>query len=119
MKLLHVTIQTSKFEEEIKFYQTYAGLKIQKDLRPAGKQIVFLADGDDETCVEIVDNPEADAAGNEYISIGFISQDVEAKREEFEKLGYNPTPMFSPMPQVKFFFVKDPAGVKVQFICPF
>ena len=116
MKLLHVTIQTSKFEEEIKFYQINVGLQIQRDLRPAGKQIVFLADGNDETCVEIIENPEADAAGNEYISIGFKTQDVEAKREEFENLGYNPTPMFSPMPKVKFFYVKDPAGVKVQFM---
>lgn len=42
MKLLHVTIQTSKFEDEINFYQTFAGLKIQNDMRPLGKPIVFL-----------------------------------------------------------------------------
>jgi len=116
MKLLHVTIQTSKFEEEIKFYREFVGLNIQNDLRPMGKEIVFLADGEQEKYIEIINNPEAFDAGNKYLSIGFKTQDVEAKREEFEKLGFKPTPIISPLPQVKFFFVKDPAGVNVQFM---
>jgi len=116
MKFLHVTIQTSKFEEEINFYQKYVGLNIQEDMRPLGNPIVFLSGGVDEACVEIKENPEADDAGNKYISIGFKTENAEAKREEFEKLGLQPTPIISPMPQVKFFFVKDPAGVNVQFL---
>lgn len=116
MKLLHVTIQTSKFDETIEFYENFAGLSIQRDLRPMGKPIVFLANGDNETCIEIIDNPEANDTGNKYLSIGFKTEDVDAKYDEFGKLGYEPTPMQSPMPQVKFFFVKDPAGVNVQFM---
>lgn len=116
MKLLHVTIQTSKFEDEINFYQTFAGLKIQNDMRPLGKPIVFLGETADCTCVEIIYNPEADSAGNKYLSIGFETDYVETKRDEFERQGYEPTPLLSPAPNVKFFYVNDPAGVKVQFL---
>ena len=36
-----------------------------------------------------------------------------AKREELIAMGLEATPMISPNPQVRFFFVKDPAGVNV------
>ena len=59
---------------------------------------------------------EAENAGNEFLSIGFRTQDVEAKREELLEKGLNVSPMVSPGPQVKFFHVTDPAGVRVQFM---
>lgn len=115
MKMLHVTIQTSKFESEIGFYEKEVGLTIQRDMRPM-KDLVFLANGEGETCVEVLNNPDAVDAGNQNLSIGFKTEDVEKKREELAAAGYEVTPMISPMPEVKFFFVTDPAGVRVQFI---
>lgn len=115
MKMLHVTIQTSKFESEIEFYEKEVGLTIQRDMRPM-KDLVFLANGEGETCVEVLRNPDAEDAGNENLSIGFKTEEVEKKREELIAAGYEVTPMISPMPDVKFFFVTDPAGVRVQFI---
>ena len=115
MKMLHVTIQTNRFEEEIKFYENEVGLTLQGDLRPH-KEIVFLANAEGETCVEVLHNPEADDAGNKNLSIGFKTGDVEKKREEMVAAGHEVTPMISPMPDVKFFFAKDPAGVTVQFM---
>jgi len=116
MKMLHVTIQTAKFEETIRFYREVAGLEIQSDMRPQGRNIVFLADSPGKTCVEIIENPAAADSGSEHLSVGFQADDVESLRLELEKRGYAPTPMVSPAPGVKFFFVKDPAGVKVQFM---
>ncbi len=115
MKMLHVTIQTNRFEEEIKFYEKEVGLTLQRDMRPH-KDLVFLANAAVETCVEVLHNSEADDAGNKNLSIGFKTDDVEKKREEMVAAGYEATPMISPMPEVKFFFVKDPAGVTVQFM---
>lgn len=116
MKLLHITIHTSKIEEEIKFYEELAGLSIVRDMRGKGPNIVFLTNAEGETCIEIIDAPEAENAGNENISIGFQSENVEKLRTELEEKGLNPSPMISPNPHVKFFFVTDPAGVKVQFM---
>lgn len=115
MKMLHVTIQTSKFESEIRFYEKEVGLTVQRDMRPV-KDLVFLANEEGETCIEVLNNPEAEDAGNPNLSIGFKTEDVDKKREELIAAGYDVTPMISPMPNVKFFFVTDPAGVKVQFI---
>ena len=116
MKLVHVTIQTNKFEKEIEFYKKYAGLVVQQDMRPMGRNLVFLAENKGDTCIEIIENKEAEAAGNSNISLGFHTNDLAAKREELISAGFTPTPIISPMPDVHFFFVNDPAGVAVQFI---
>ncbi|MBR2576603.1 MAG: VOC family protein [Firmicutes bacterium] len=116
MKMLHVTIQTNRFEEEMKFYQEVVGLKLSGDMRPRGKNLVFLSDEEGATAIEIIENPGAENSGNENLSVGFKTDDVEAKREELLAAGFDVTPMISPMPQVKFFFVKDPAGMRVQFM---
>ena len=115
MKMLHVTIQTAKFDEEIAFYREIAGLTIRRDARP-GRNMVFLSDAEGDTEIEIIEAPSAADAGNAYLSVGFRSGDAEALRAALEAKGYAPTPMVSPGPAVKFFFVKDPAGVNVQFM---
>ncbi len=116
MKMLHVTIQTDKFEEEIRFYQEQAGLFIQEDLRPMGRPIVFLAEAAGDAKIEIIQNPEAKDAGNQSFSIGFGVEDLDKQYSRLKEAGYEVTPMQSPGPDVRFFFVKDPAGVTVQFM---
>lgn len=114
MKIKHITINTADLEKSMKFYEDIIGLKLQRDLRQFGSPIVFLADGDDP-CIELIENP-AQAYSGAGISIGFHTEDVEAKRAELEEKGFAPTPMLSPNPNVKFFFIQDPNGVKIQFI---
>ena len=116
MQLLHVTIQTSHFTDELAFFQTFAGLSIVRDMRPMGRNMVFLANGEGQTQIEIIENPEADASGNAHLSIGFKCGDPETQRERLMAAGFEVTPMVRPMPQVAFFFVKDPAGVNIQFM---
>ena len=115
MKMLHVTIQTDQFEKEIEFYEKYVGLTIQADMRPK-KDLVFLADDAEATRIEVLRNPEATDSGNKNLSVGLQTEDVDKKHEEMSGTGFAVTPMISPMPGVKFFFVTDPAGVNVQFM---
>ena len=116
MKMLHVTIQTNRFDDEVNFYQEIIGLKMIRDMRPMGRNMVFLANAEGETAIEIIEAADASDAGNKYLSIGFKTDDVFAKREELTGKGIPATPMISPMPQVNFFFVTDPAGVRIQFM---
>lgn len=116
MKLEHITIQTSHFEEEIAFYEKHAELKMQWDMRPMGRNMVFLADAEGATAIEIIGKPDADVSGNENLSLGFHTPDPEKKREDLLADGCEVGPIISPMQGVKFFFVKDPAGLNVQFI---
>ena len=115
MKMRHVTIHTDRFEEEIKFYEEHVGLHLVGDLRPM-RDLVFLANGEGETCIEIIHTPSAKTAGNEYISVGFQADDVPKKREEMIAAGFDATPLVSPREGIQFFFVQDPAGVRIQFI---
>ena len=116
MKLLHVTIQTDRFEEELDFYQTIVGLSIITDMRSMGRNMVFLADAKGDTEIEIIDNPEATDAGNRNLSIGFQTKDLQKKYDDLKVQGLEVSPMIRPVPTVAFFFVKDPAGVSVQFM---
>ena len=116
MKMLQVTIRTSKFAEELAFYRDIVGLKIVRDLREKGRAIVFLADVEGDTCIEIIDTPGGDDASNWLLSIGFDSGDVEKMREKLIETGMEVSPIESPVPYVRFFFVKDPAGVTIQFM---
>jgi lactoylglutathione lyase len=116
MKMVHVTIRTKAFEAEIDFYKTYAGLSIVEDMRKMGQNIVFLADKEGDTCIEVIENPKAENSGSEHFSIGFSVEDVDAKRKELEEAGFSVSPVAEPVPHVRFFFVTDPAGVSVQFI---
>ena len=116
MKMLHVTIQTNHFEEELKFYQEIVGLNIIRDMGPMGRNIIFLGNAEGETEIEIIEKPDADHSGNVNLSIGFKTGDVFTKHEELAAQGIEVTPMISPATNVHFFFVKDPAGVNVQFM---
>ena len=116
MKLCHVTIQTANFAEEIDFYTKYARLAILRDMRPMGRNMVFLANKNGGTEIELIERPDAADSGNANLSIGFASKDLDALHDALAADGFRPTDYVSPMPQVRFFFVKDPAGVNVQFM---
>ena len=115
MKMLHVTIQTARFDEELAFYRDIAGLTVRRDARP-GRDMVFLSDAEGDTEIEIIRSEESLYAGNAFLSVGFKTAGVEAFRAELEAKGYEPGPMVTPGPGVAFFFVRDPAGVNVQFM---
>ena len=115
MKMLHVTIQTEKFEEEIRFYEEYCGLTIERDYRERGSDLVFLSNEAGETCIEIIRKEGAADAGNQDLSVGFKSPDVDAWYEKIKESGFEAGPMIE-VPGAKFFFTKDPAGVRVQFM---
>lgn len=115
MKIPHITINVKNMEESIKFYQEVAGISIQGDLREFGSPIVFLADDQESTKVELIENPQDSYQGT-GLSFGFACEDVDAEYARLESLGYKLSPMISPNPHVKFFFLNDPNGMKIQII---
>ena len=116
MKMLHVTVQTNEFEEELQFYLDIVGLKIITDMREMGPKMVFLANTEGDTEIEIIGNPSASPIVSESLSVGFKTEDVQKKYEELKTKGITVSQMIRPNPHVQFFFVNDPAGLKVQFM---
>lgn len=116
MKLMHVTIQTNNFTDEVHFYEKIVGLTIKNEMHINGRDIVFLTSGEGEASIEIIKNEQASCAGNEHLSLGFFTGNAEKKRNELLAQKYQVSEMVSPNPNINFFFVKDPAGVTIQFM---
>ena len=116
MHIDHITIRTSKLEGSIDFYEKVAGLRIVRDLRKVGSQIVFLANADGDTRIELIEVPAGRGCCGSGISIGFHTDDAAGFREKLLKEGFQASEIVSPNPSVRFFFVPDPNGVQIQFV---
>lgn len=116
MKMAHITINTGRMDESVQFYQTVLGLNVVEDFRQTnGMPIVFLRAAADTVSIELIESAEQPYSGA-GLSIGFHVDDVEAAYQQAEKDELHPSPLVSPKPGVKFFFVQDPNGVKIQMI---
>lgn len=115
MRIAHVTVFTKCMEESVAFYETMAGLNIQRDMRGTDHPVVFLADEEGGTCVEMVKAQE-NAFNGSGIMIGFLVENAEEERSKKEEAGLCPGPLIAPNPHAKFFTVKDPNGVEIQFL---
>ena len=93
MKMMHITIQTQNFNEEIKFYQEIIGLSIQHEMNGMGRHIVFLGDNEGGMPIEIIDRPDAENSGNQFLSMGYKTDDVVKMRETLMKKGYDVSEM--------------------------
>lgn len=114
MIIQHVTIRTTDLDTSVAFYRDVIGLEIKTDMREtAGIPIVFLCDKEGGTCVELSQNKSPNGSG---ISIGFHAEDVEAVHAVMTEKGLNPSPIISPNPNKKFFYIEDPNGTSIQFI---
>ena len=117
MKFCWTTLTVNNMDETVKFYQEIVGLPVNKRY-PAGPgmEICFLGEG--ETKVELIYNKNQKAPGHaEGVSLGFEVESVDQKMQfiKEKELAVAGGP-FQPNPHIKFFFVKDPNGVSVQFV---
>ncbi len=117
MKFCHVTLRVQDLDASIRFYTDVVGLPIDKRYQAGpDTEIVFLGSG--ETKVELIcyKNQPAATVGS-GISIGFEVANVP---EKFNSLKGTDTPVVGeiirPNPHVRFFYVTDPDGLRVQFL---
>ena len=117
MKFCWCTIRVNNLEESIKFYQEIVGLSLSR--RFAGGQdveIAFLNDGGTE--VELLYDSEAKLpASVEGISLGFKVDSVDQQIAFIKEKGLSvESGPFEPNPSIKFFYIKDPNGLSIQFV---
>lgn len=104
-------------DESLKFYHEIVGLSINRRIEAGpNTEIAFLGEG--ETKVELIYDKNNKLEGIvEGISLGFEVKSVDEMIEFIEEKGYEvQSGPFQPNPHVKFFFVLDPNGFKVQFV---
>lgn len=117
MGFCHVTLAVKDLEASLRFYTETVGLPVvRRFLAGPDTEIAFLGAG--ETKVELVcgkNRPEA-IVGN-GISIGFEVEDVPAKFQVLKSGGIQViSDIIQPTPHVRFFYVADPDGFRVQFL---
>ncbi len=118
MKYLWTTINVENLDESIDFYSDLAGLKVLKRF-PAGPgvEIAFMGNGmDNETLVELMADSSTGTVGfSEFLSIGFAVDSVDAMLDTLKSKNI---PVHSgpfETPGFRFFGIKDPDGLVVQF----
>lgn len=117
MKFLWTTIYVNDMEASLKFYQEVVGLPLKRRFTsPTGMELAFLGSGETEVELICEKDGKEKLIGKE-ISMGFEINSVDEKIKEFEA---NQIEIYSgpvqPNPMIRFFYVLDPNGLKIQFV---
>ncbi len=118
MKFLWTTIYVKNLEESIKFYSELVGLKMLRRF-PAGPgmEIAFMGNGtDNKTTVELLaDSNNSAVKSSDFISIGFAVDSLDAMLDivKSKNIAVHGEPIETP--GARFFTIKDPDGLTVQF----
>lgn len=117
MKFCWASVSVKNLEESLKFYQEIVGLSVDRRFKSGpGREIAFLGDG--ETKLELIcDEAVKEVTVGQDISLGFQVKSLEEKMEyvKARDIAIHSGP-FQPNPHVKFFFVTDPNGLRIQFV---
>lgn len=104
-------------EESLKFYKEIVGLEVNRRFNAGpGVEIAFLGEG--ETKVELICNEASNEVNFGHgISLGFEVNSLDGMMALVKEKGIdiNSGP-FQPNPHIKFFYVLDPNGLKIQFV---
>jgi len=117
MNLIWCTITTADLEGSIKFYRDIIGLEFENRFTPhPGLELAFLQDenGREIELIQYADKPVP--AVKEGISIGFQVADLEETYAAIQAKGIPILEGVRASNTVKFFFIKDPNGVTIQFV---
>ena len=115
MKFSWTTLVVKDMAASLAFYEGFLGLEIQRRLpRDNGPEIVFL--GKEDAMVELIaGNPVEATQPGAGISLGFTTGSLDAA---IALAGEKGLPLhsgpFQPNPHIRFFFVLDPDGYKIQ-----
>jgi len=117
MKFCWSTLRVKNLEESLRFYTEIIGLKTEKRFAAGpDTEIAFLGNG--ETKVELIHhkNGEAIDVGSD-ISWGFEVKSLDNMIQLVKDKGINIiSGPVQPNPHIRFFFISDPNGMKIQLV---
>lgn len=119
MGFLWTTIKVKDLKESIKFYQEIVGLEMQRSFEAGPEtEIAFLAAADGQTAVELIDDQNHNEINlGADISLGFEVDSIEEKIKflKSKNISIESGPI-SPNPNIEFFHILDPNGLRIQFV---
>lgn len=117
MKYCWTTLTVNNMNKSLDFYNGIIGLPITRRIKAGPEtEICFLGEGD--TQIELISDSELKPeCTNEGISMGFIVDSTEKMIQLLKREGIEVhSGPFQPNPGIRFFYVKDPDGFKIQFV---
>lgn len=122
-KYVHSMIRVLDEARSVEFYDRCFGLKVAERLDFPDFTLVYLANGESGTELELTVNKgrtEPYALGDGYGHIAFTVDDVDALHAKLEAEGLAPRKLvdFAPGGEViaRFFFIADPDGYQIEVI---
>ena len=118
MEFCWVTINVKNMAESLSFYQEIVGLKVNRKMNPVPEiEIAFLGTETSETEIELIKNKNTASAHCDGVSLGFTVESLDKtidmlKKKKIEEL----EGPFQPTPKIRFLYIKDPNGIKIQFV---
>ena len=117
MKFCWTTVTVKNMEESVKFYTEVLGLKVDRRYKAGpDMELAFLGDG--ETKLELICNEKiSEVTIGKDISVGFEVESANDMMDYLKEKGINIIAgPFQPNPHIKFFYILDPNGLKVQLV---
>ncbi len=116
MKFNWVTFKVSDLEKSLDFYNGLLKLEIAARFGTEEHQIVMLGKKD-EPKVELICEPNTkiENPGN-GVSVGLETDKLDKLVDMLKECGQKVIGPISPMPNIRFFFVKDPDGYTIQLV---
>lgn len=116
MRLNFITIMVRNMEKSLIFYQELVGLRVMNHMSMERGQIIFLANGEEETMLELIEFKNVEKARTKGIVMSYLAEEpLEDIRKKALELGYLPSDIVEQGTKPKHFTVEDPDGIAVEF----
>lgn len=115
MAYLWTTYSVYDVEQTAAFFEQLLGLRVLRQQETPGHKMLFLGFGEtQETLLELMQTTSDAVDVCRSLSMGFGVPSLETAMETATAMGISCSEILSPAPGVRFCFVSDPNGIRIQ-----
>ncbi|WP_326514013.1 VOC family protein [Clostridium intestinale] len=117
MNLCWITLTVNNIEESLKFYCDILNLNVAERFKAGEDTEIVMLGNKDEVKIELICYKGVEILERKGLSIGFTVESLEKTIDYLKENNIElESPIISPNPMTRFFFVKDPNGIQIQFV---
>jgi len=117
MNLCWITLTVNNIEDSLKFYCDILNLNVAERFKAGEDTEIVMLGNKDEVKIELICYKGVEISERNGLSIGFTVESLEKTIDYLKENNIElESPIISPNPMTRFFFVKDPNGIQIQFV---